>query len=128
MMKKNFKKIIISLIALLLVVGVAYTTYATNEGSSIMDEINEMLQNENGNISNNEKPEEILEGANTNLNTNINTNTNTNTNTKTNTNVNENRPATTPHAGAGDYTGLIFIAVFAVSAVYAYKKIRDYKA
>lgn len=123
MMKKNLKKIVVSLIALLLVVGVAYTTYATGGESSIMDDINNMLQNETGNISNNENKEEILEGAN---NTNLNTNTNTNTNTTTN--VNENRPATTPHAGVGDYTGLIFIVVFAVSAVYAYKKIRDYNA
>ena len=123
MIKKNLKKIVVSLIALLLVVGVAYTTYATGGESSIMDDINNMLQNETGNISNNENKEEILEGAN-----NTNLNTNTNTNTKTTTSVKENRPATTPHAGVGDYTGLIFIVVFAVSAVYAYKKIRDYNA
>ena len=45
MMKKNLKKIVVSLIALLLVVGVAYTTYATGGESSIMDDINNLLQN-----------------------------------------------------------------------------------
>ena len=120
MTKNNVKKIIVCLVAILLVVGVACKTYATS--GNLLDEINDMLQNENGNISKNENVEQIPEGTNT--NTNLNTNTNTNTNTK----VNENRPATTPHAGLGNYSGLIFVAVFSVSAIYAYKKVRDYKA
>lgn len=118
MTKNNIKKIIASLVAILLVMGVAYTTYATSGDSSILDEINEMLQEENGNIGNNQNAEQIPEGTNTNTNTNLASGT---------VNVNENRPATTPYAGVGDYTGLIFVAIFAVSAVYAYKKIRDYK-
>lgn len=117
MMKKNFKKIIVSVVAILLLVSMVSTAYATS--GNLLDEINEMLQEENGNISKNENAEQILEGTNTNTNTNTNLASGT-------TNVNENTPATTPHAGLGDYTGLIFVAVFAVSAVYAYKKIRDY--
>lgn len=120
MTKNNVKKIIVSLIAVLLVISVACTTYAT-EGN-IMDEIGEMLQNENGNIANNENAEQIPEGTNTNKNTNTNTNKNTNTN------VNEKLPETTPHAGIGDYSGLIFVAIFAVSAIYAYKKVKNYNA
>lgn len=118
MMKKSFKKIIVSIVAILLVVSIASTTHATS-GNNLLDEINEMLQNENGNIAKNENVEQIPEGTNTNTNTNLATG---------NTNVNENKPATTPYAGVEDYTGLIFVAVFAVSAVYAYKKIRDYNA
>lgn len=121
MIKNNIKKIIISLLAIFLVLGVACTTYATEGGSSILDEINQMLQNESGNIEGNQNASEIPEGT--------NTNTNTNTNLASgNINVNENRPATTPYAGVEGYTGLIFVAIFGVSAIYAYKKIRDYKA
>lgn len=120
----SMKKIIVSILAILLVVSVACTTYAT-EGN-IMDEINEMLQQENGNIAENEATEEIPEGTN-NTNAALNTNTNTNLASGT-TNVNENLPETTPHAGIGDYSGLIFVAVFAVAAVYAYKKVKEYNA
>lgn len=117
MLKSNIKKIIIGLIALALVIGVGCTTYAT-EGN-IMDEINEMLKEENQITVNNESLEEIPEGTNTNTNVNLASGT---------TNTNENLPETTPYAGIGDYTGLIFVAVFAVSAVYAYKKVREYNA
>ena len=118
-MLKNIKKIVICLIALFLVVGTAYTTFATESGS---DWLNELLQSQNGTIGDNENTEQIPEGN----KLNTNTNTNTNTNVSNNTNVNENRPATTPHAGLEDYSGLVFVAIFAVSAVYAYKKIREY--
>lgn len=123
------KKILVSIIALVLVIGVATTTFATEGDTSILDEINEMLQEENGNIAENENAEEIPEGTN-NTNTELNTNTDlTNANLASGTtNVNENLPETTPHAGIGDYSGLIFIAVFAVSAVYAYKKVKEYNA
>lgn len=50
---------------------------------------------------------------------NTNTNTNTNTSTYTNTNL--------PQTGENDLVMVFAIAVFGVSAVYAYKKIRDYK-
>lgn len=57
-------------------------------------------------------------------NTNTETNTNTsiptnNTSTYTNTNL--------PQTGENDYIIILTIAVFAISAVYAYKKISDYK-
>lgn len=125
MLKSNIKKIIVCLIAILLVVSAAYTTFATDGNQSILDEINEMLQEENGNIAGNENPEEIPEGTNENVNEELNTNINEGAE---NTNVNENLPETTPHAGIGDYTGLIFVAIFTVSAVYAYKKVREYNA
>lgn len=122
MKKSNIIKIIGCLIAILFVVSVSYTTYATEGNGSILDEINDMLQEENGNVdTENGNLEEIPEGTNT------NTNQNTNANANTNKNLNENLPETTPYAGVEDYTGLIFVVIFAVSAIYAYKKIRDYK-
>ena len=123
MKKNNVKKLIVCLVAILLVVGVTFKTYATSD--NFFNELNEMLQNESGNISNNENAEQIPEGTNTD-NVNENLNANVNTNTSNNTNVNENLPSTTPHAGIGSYAGLIFVVIFAVSAVYAYKKIREY--
>jgi len=125
-MLKNIKKIVICLIALFLVVGTAYTTLATEGGSqSILDEINEMLQNQNGTIGENEPVEQIPEGENNNESANEALNTN---DVSENTNVSENLPETTPHAGLEDYSGLVFVAIFAVSAVYAYKKVREYNA
>ena len=118
------KKVVICLTALFLVVGVAYTTLATEGGSqSILDEINEMLQNQNGTIGENEPVEQIPEGENNNEALNTNTNE-----TAGNTNTSENLPETTPHAGLEDYSGVVFVAIFAVSAIYAYKKIREYNA
>lgn len=123
-MLKNIKKIVICLIALFLVVGVAYTTFATEGGSqSILDEINEMLQNQNGTIGENEPVEEIPEGENNNEALNTNTNL-----ASGSTSTSENLPETTPYAGLEDYSGLIFVAIFAVSAIYAYKKVREYNA
>lgn len=115
------KKVILSVIAILLVVSMAYTTYAS-EGSN-MNDLEGMLQNEIGNITKNEATTQIPEGNNTALNTNNNTNTN-----KDNVTTNENLPETTPYTGIGDYSGLIFVVVFGISAIYAYKKVREYNA
>ena len=98
------KKLLMSLMVFFLVVSVALTAFAT-EGD---DWLGELLQGQNQNVEVNGNVEEILEGNNT--------------------TTNENLPETTPHAGMGDYSGLIFVAVFAISAVYAYKKVREYNA
>lgn len=50
-------------------------------------------------------------------------NTQTDTNTSTYNNVTNNLPQT----GENDYIMVLAIGLFAVSAVYAYKKVRDYK-
>ena len=118
MLKNNIRKVILSVIAIFLVIGVAYTTYATD--SSILDEI---LKETNENISGNENVEEIPEGVNNNVSSNANTNTNANT-----AKVNENLPETTPYTGIGDYSGLIFVVIFGISAIYAYKKVKEYNA
>lgn len=118
------KKIVLSIVAILLVISMAYTTYAAG-GSTSASEIEGMLQNEMGNIDKNGTAEDIPEGEN--RNTALNTNTNTNTNTS-NVKVNENLPEKTPYTGIGDYSGLIFVAVFGISAIYAYKKVKEYNA
>ena len=120
---RNMKKIIVSVIAVLLVVCMGCTVFATDVDNDLGAFLNDLRQDENANINGSENVEQIPEG-----NINTNTNTNTNANINTNANVNENRPATTPHAGLEDYTGLIFVAVFAISAIYAYKKVKEYNA
>lgn len=58
--------------------------------------------------------------VNTTTNTNVNTNTNTSYRTNTNT-------ETLPKTGVTDgYVVAILVTVCAISAIYAYKKIRDY--
>ncbi len=64
-----------------------------------------------------------------------NTNTNTNTNAvntlsgtnNVNTSTYNNTTNNLPQTGENDYIMVLVIGIFAVSAVYAYKKIRDYK-
>lgn len=120
-MVKNMKKIIISLMAIILVIGVANTVFATEGNKSVLDEIDDMRKNETGNISKDGEISEIPEGTD-NKNT-LNTET-----TPNNTEVKEELPETTPYTGIGDYSGLIFIAVFGISAIYAYKKVKEYNA
>ena len=58
------------------------------------------------------------------MNTTTNTNVNTNTNTSYRTNTNT---ETLPKTGVTDgYVVAILVTVCAISAIYAYKKIRDY--
>lgn len=120
MLKNNVKKIIICLISITMVIAVASKTLATDNNGDVLNEINNMLQNKNNTtISENTTPEkmnEIPEGNKALNNTNANTNSNTN----------QNAPTTTPYTGIGDYSSVILIVIFAVSAVYAYKKIKDY--
>ena len=106
------KKVIISIIAILAVVVVANTTFA----SSVLDDLNGIKQNNNATIKENQNIENIKseETKNQNLNTNGANN------------KNENAPTTTPYTGIEDYSSAIFIVIFAASAIYAYKKIRDY--
>ena len=64
----------------------------------------------------------IPDVINTTTNTNTNTNINTNTSYRTNTNTEK-----LPKTGVTDgYVVAILVTVCAISAIYAYKKIRDY--
>ena len=57
----------------------------------------------------------------------INTTTNVSTNTNTSTSYRTNNTETLPKTGVTDgYVVAILVTVCAISAIYAYKKIRDY--
>ena len=79
--------------------------------------------------------DQLETNTNTNANTNTNTSTNTNINTNTNTNVDTNVTTNSnnyntslPKAGAPENALVgISITVLAITAVYAYRKTREYK-
>lgn len=116
----KFKKIVVLLVILLLLVGIAVQVQASNTLN-----LDDLL---NSNTT-----------SNTTTNTTANTTTNT---TRTNTlNVTGNsivQPNTNRAGSSGnslpqtgvteDITVMFFIVVCIIAAIYAYKKIRDYKA
>lgn len=66
----------------------------------------------------------------TNTNTDLNTNTNTNINTSLNTtnNTTSNYNTNLPKAGVAENTILgVGITLLAISSIYAYRKVKDYK-
>ena len=67
--------------------------------------------------------------TNTTTNTNLTTNTNTNTNTNVSANTNTNNYNTNlPKAGAKENTMLgVTVTILAISAIYTYKKVKEYK-
>lgn len=111
------KELIICIISIIaLVLAITTNIFAT-------EDINSLMGNNAGDTANND----FQQIGNTNTNTNTNTNDNTNTNTNTNiANNNVNKTATSiPYTGI-DYSVVLIIAICGVSAVYAYKKTRDY--
>ena len=112
------KSFLVILVSMMLVFTTSSVYAATDEG------FNEIL-NPNGTENTNT--------GNTNTgNTNTNTNTNRNSANTNNTNIsNTNRNNTTnslPKTGVEDsLPTVLLIAVFGISAVYAYKKIKDYR-
>lgn len=130
MVKSNVKKIIICLVAILLVVLVGGKTLAKDATNS--DDLRKMFAGEKTNSASPDDATDIDEGTKNNTlndngdlsnkeNGNLGNIENTNGNLK-----NENKPTTAPDTGLEDYSSIIFIAIFAVSAIYAYKKIREY--
>ena len=121
----NVKKVIICILAIALVVLAVKTNVFASD--SLSENIFETLGNQNANGT----PEQIenrnqnVENGNSNKDTNSNLNTNSNTNK--NTNKNANTANASEHADAGvDYSIVFIIAICGVSAVYAYRKIRQY--
>ena len=115
MSKEKIRDLIICAIALIVLALVLTTNVFATDLEQALGETDNYTQ--------------IQEASNTanNTNTNVNTNTNTNvTNTNNNTNSNTNKTAI-PYTGV-DYSVIAIIAVCGISAVYAYKKIRDYKS
>lgn len=110
------KEILISLLAIIvLVLAITTNVFATSADD---------LLNALGNNQNNNTVTQIPSKDNNNTNNNTNNNNN-----KLNNVVNNkaNVSNATEHADAGvDYSIVFIIAVCGVSAIYAYKKIRDY--
>ena len=110
------KEILISLLAIIvLILAITTNVFATSADD---------LLNALGNNQNNNTVTQIPSKDNNNTNNNTNNNNN-----KLNNVVNNkaNVSSATEHADAGvDYSIVFIIAVCGVSAIYAYKKIRDY--
>ena len=102
---------IISIIALIL--AITTNVFATEGTPDLNSLLGNTANTENTNVEENEV--EVIGG----------TNTNTNTNTNVNTNVNNNTTNIMPNTGVS-YSSLVIIAIAAVYAVYAYKKIKEY--
>lgn len=122
MSKEKIVELIICILAVIaLVLSIATNVFATSA--------EDLIGNNNKNTNSNSNIPEVS-NTNTNTNTNKNTNSNknnanTNSNSKSNSNSNKNVTAM-PNTGV-DYSVVAIIAVCGISAVYAYKKIRDYK-
>ena len=111
------KELIICLISVLaLILAITTTVFATEDP----DDLDTLLGN-NTNSEENNDFEQIGEAE------DINNNSNTNTNMNTNTNNNTNQTTSIPYTGI-DYSVLVIIAICGGSAIYAYKKIRDYQS
>lgn len=147
---KNLMKILFVLLVAILVIGVSNIVLATENDEEtvfIPDEGPENTQTTIPENQNTNTDVNSLFGNNTNTNTNINANTNANinananTNTDTNTinnvnnNINTNNDTNSstynntnlPKAGSSDsIVVIVMVAIFGASALYAYKKIRDY--
>ncbi len=136
---KNSKKLLTVLLVVFLLIGafsVVFATEADEDITQIPDDAGSQ------NTTNSTNTNDLFNNTNTNTNAAVNTNTNSNTarNTNTNTNTNSNTTRNTntnnsstynnsnlPKAGSSDnIVTIAIIAVFGVSALYAYKKIRDY--
>lgn len=120
-MKKSnlFKVCTILVIAVMIALVLGTTVNAATDNNTFNDLSNTLRTNNSGN-------------TNTNSNSNSNTNTNSNTN-RANTNTNNNNGSVYNSNNLPD-TGIessipiaLLIVIFAISSVYAYKKINDYK-
>lgn len=101
----------------------ASTADNTNASATNTNNTNTANVSNTGNTANVAAP---ITNTNTNRNTNTNTNTN-NTNNNVSTYNNTVKNATNlPRTGSNNSKAILMIVVFAISAVYAYKKVSDY--
>ncbi|MCI8482193.1 MAG: hypothetical protein HFJ27_03815 [Clostridia bacterium] len=106
----NLRKV--CLVMLVVILLGATVVFATEEGSIVIT------------------PSNTIVGGNTADNTASNTQISTPQNTsviQTGNTSNYNNVTNLPQTGADDYAVVLVIAIFAIAAVYAYKKITDYK-
>lgn len=125
---KNLIKIMSVLLVSVMVVLFTTTVNAAENDTGFTD-LTGTLNSTSNNASGNTNSENTNISLNTNSNTNTNTNTKNNTNnTNANTNANKNKNTDLPKTGIEDSIPVaMLVVVFGISAVYAYKKINDYK-
>ncbi len=115
MKKSNLIKVV-SILLISLMVMLFTTTVNAAENVDLYNDLS--LSNTNSSNTN-------TNTANTNTNTNSNTNSNRNTNTNNSSIYNN---TSLPNTGIGDVVPVAaLIIVFGISAVYAYRKIKEYK-
>ena len=135
MKKSNVKGIVICLVSLIVLVLVTINVFGTKTyaATSVNDILNSMSNTAPDQIQ--DDPNDITEentntnknsNTNTNANANNNTNSNANNNTNNNSNANNNTNTGIPYTGV-DNSVIFVIVAFGISALIAYKKIRDYK-
>ena len=128
MKKSKIKEVVICLISLAILTfvvmnGMGSKVLAANTSSELDNLINSRSNTIANDIGEDDDDDEENVVANTNKNTNKNVNLNNNTANK---NVNNNTNTGIPYTGLDNSVTFVIIA-FGISAVFAYKKIRDYK-
>lgn len=111
----NLKRILSIVVIAVLLSTIATMVFATNDDFMIIN---------NSNVDNNAT---TIDNNTTGLNNNVTNPLGNTSNTSTYNNTVNNTVNNLPKTGAGDYTMILTIAGLAIIAVYAYKKISDYK-
>ena len=121
MKKERILKILV-----VLILGMALILMSTNVFAVLSDSdgLTDYYDDKTNSLDSNTKT-----NTNTNTNTNLTTNTNTNTKTNVSANTNTNNYNTNlPKAGAKENTMLgVTVTILAISAIYTYKKVKEYK-
>lgn len=119
----NLKKLLVVLLIAVVMIGVSNVVLATEADENNVTFIPDEEGNNTANNTNTPDTNSLFN----NNNTNTNTNTNRTNNTTNNTNSSQYNNSNLPKAGSSDgITIMVVVAVFGISALYAYKKIRDY--
>ena len=119
MKKSNLIKIFSILVISVMIISFATTVHAENNTGGFND-LTDTLTNANGTSTNN-SANNSLTGNNSNVSNNSsNTNNSNNSSIYANTNL--------PDTGIGDSIPVVaLVFVFGISAIYAYKKIKEYR-
>ena len=113
----NLKRVLSIVVIAVLLCTVANMVFATNDGFMIINDTN---------VDNNATGTNNATGIDNNTSNQLGNNTTRTYNNTVNKTVN-NTVNNLPKTGAGDYTMVLTIAGLAIVAIYAYKKINDYK-
>lgn len=129
-------KNLINVASILLISIMVLFTTSVNAADNTNDGFRELTLDSSNTNSNNTSGNTSIENTNSNTNSNTNnTNSNSNTNTNANKNTNNssiynntNKNTDLPKTGIEDSIPVaLLVVVFGISAIYAYKKINEYK-